>query len=68
MMIDSDLLRKKLRQRMNDKADHVAGGACNDFAEYKNAVGVIEGLAMAERDLLDMAEDQMKREQGEDDE
>ena len=39
---------------MNDMADHIAGGACADFAEYKRCCGVIEGLARAERELLDL--------------
>lgn len=47
-------LRKSLRQQMNDLADHIAGGGCVDFNEYKRCCGVIEGLARAERELLDL--------------
>jgi hypothetical protein len=47
-------LRGRIRELMNDRADTVAGGACADFAEYKHLTGVIEGLAMAERELLDI--------------
>jgi hypothetical protein len=39
---------------MNDMADHIAGGGCADFSEYKRCCGVIEGLARAERELLDL--------------
>lgn len=49
-----DALRKALRQQMNDMADHIAGGGCTDFAEYKRCCGVVEGLARAERELLDL--------------
>lgn len=50
----ADHLRKSLRQQMNDLADHIAGGGCVDFNEYKRCCGVIEGLARAERELLDL--------------
>jgi hypothetical protein len=49
-----DVLRKKLRERMNDIADAVSTGGCADIEEYRRQCGVIEGLAHAERDLLDM--------------
>ena len=55
-----DVLRKKLRERMNDIADSVSTGACQSFEDYKRLCGVIEGLAHAERDLLDL-KDQLDR-------
>jgi hypothetical protein len=39
---------------MNEMADHIAGGACTDYADYKRCCGVIHGLAIAERELLDL--------------
>jgi hypothetical protein len=39
---------------MNEYADNVATGSCQDFAEYKRLCGVIEGLALAEREILDI--------------
>ena len=50
----AEFLRKSLRQQMTDMADHIAGGGCADFSEYKRCCGVIEGLARAERELLDL--------------
>ncbi len=50
------VLKDKLRELMNDRADHLATGSCKDFAEYKHIAGVIEGLALAERELLDLHE------------
>jgi hypothetical protein len=47
-------LRKKLRERMNDIADTVAGGGAKDFGEYRNLCGQIHGLAVAEREILDL--------------
>ena len=49
-----EALRKSLRQQMNEMADHVAGGACTDFSDYKRCCGIIPGLAIAERELLDL--------------
>lgn len=57
-----DRLRRRLRDLLNDYADTVAGGGAQDFAEYKKLCGVIEGLALAERELLDI------RQKAEDDE
>jgi hypothetical protein len=50
-----DILRKLIRDDMNNYADDVAGGACADFAAYQKLCGVIQGLAIAERHLLDLA-------------
>lgn len=49
-----EALRKKLRERMNDIADAVSTGGCSSFEDYRRMCGVIEGLAHAERELLDM--------------
>jgi hypothetical protein len=50
------VLREKLRTDMNNYADDCAGGACRTFEEYQKLCGVIQGLAIAERHLLDLAE------------
>lgn len=49
-------LRDKIRQDMNNYADDVATGQCADHAAYKELCGVIRGLALAERHLLDLAD------------
>ena len=49
------VLREKLRTDMNNYADDCAGGACRTFEEYQKLCGVIQGLAIAERHLLDLA-------------
>lgn len=51
-----EYLRNKIRSIMNDHADHVATGAASDWADYRYQIGIIEGLAKAERELLDLAE------------
>lgn len=50
-MSEADLittLKKKLRDQMNETADHVSTGACKNMEEYSRCCGVIEGLALAE--------------------
>ena len=49
------VLREKIRTDMNNYADDLAAGACRSFEEYQKLVGVIQGLALAERYLLDLA-------------
>ena len=50
------VLREKIRTDMNNYADDCAGGACRNFDEYQKLCGTIQGLAIAERHLLDLAE------------
>lgn len=50
------VLREKLRTDMNNYADDCAGGACRNFDEYQKLCGIIQGLALAERYLLDLAQ------------
>ena len=49
-----EVLNKKIRTIMNETADHVSGGGCRTFEEYSKCCGIIEGLAIAERELLDL--------------
>jgi len=48
------VLREKLRTDMNNYADDMAGGACRSFEEYQKLCGIISGLALAERYILDL--------------
>ncbi len=52
----ASVLREKIRKDMNDYTDDMAGGACTDFSEYQKLCGVIQGLALAERHLLDLVD------------
>ena len=49
-------LRTKLRTDMNNFTDDLANGQCTSFEQYKELCGVIRGLALSERHLLDLAE------------
>ena len=50
------VLREKIRTDMNNYADDLAAGVCQDFGQYQKLCGMIQGLALAERYLLDLAE------------
>jgi len=49
-------LQKKIRVMMNDTSDHISADGCVSYEEYKKCCGIIEGLALAERELLDVIE------------
>jgi hypothetical protein len=49
------VLREQIRTDMNNYADDLAGGSCRNFDEYQKLCGVIQGLAIAERYILDLA-------------
>ena len=48
------LLKKKLRDQMNELADHLAVGSAKDMEEYRKVCGIIEGLAWAEREVINI--------------
>ena len=48
------VLREQIRTDMNNYADDLAAGTCRTFDEYQKLCGVIQGLALAERYLLDL--------------
>ena len=54
----SEHFRKQLRQYMNELTDSVALGNAKNFEEYQRFVGQIGGLAIAERELLNLIKTQ----------
>ena len=48
------VLRENIRTMMNDVSDHISTGSCKTFDEYSKCCGIIEGLAMADREILDL--------------
>lgn len=58
----ASVLRDKLRKDMNSYTDDMANGICHDYAAYQKLCGIIQGLALAERHLLDLVEAQKKDE------
>lgn len=57
-----ELVLKKIREHMNTYADGLATGGAHNFPDYRFQVGVIQGLAMAEREVLDVIETAKKSE------
>lgn len=55
-----ELLRKKIREHMNAFADDISGGGATSFEKYREMVGIISGLALAERELVDLIERQTR--------
>ena len=49
------VLREQIRIDMNNYADDCSSGVCRTFDEYQKLCGVIQGLAIAERYILDLA-------------
>jgi hypothetical protein len=50
------VLREKIRTDMNNYADDLASGSCRSFDDYQKLCGTIQGLAFAERHLMDLLE------------
>ena len=49
-------LKSAIRNQMNEIADAMALGTCTSMEQYKHMVGMIEGLAWVEREILDLEE------------
>lgn len=55
-----EAIRKKIREDLNDLADYLSTGGAVDYPAYRHIVGKIEGLATAERHILDFEERLLK--------
>ncbi len=53
-MRELETIRNFIRGYLNDIADHMAGGGCENHEEYVRLVGKVEALALIERDILDL--------------
>lgn len=53
-MTELDLLRQKIRNRMNEIADDLALGAARDYPQYTHFTGMIAALAFIETELLEL--------------
>lgn len=61
-MTELQVIRGKIRERLNQIADDLAVGAALDYNQYKYLTGMIAGLAMVERDIVDLEEIQRNAE------
>jgi hypothetical protein len=48
------VLKQKIRERLNQIADDLALGGAPDYNQYKYLTGVVAGLAVVEREILDL--------------
>lgn len=55
-MTELDYVKNRIRDYMNDLADHMATGGCTSWDQYQYSAGMVKGLAMVEREILDMEE------------
>jgi hypothetical protein len=58
------MIRKKIREDLNDLADFLSTGGAPDYPSYRHIVGKIEGLAVAERHIIDLEERLLKESEG----
>jgi hypothetical protein len=49
-----DYLNKKYTELKQSRADVLAEGVMKDFGEYQNLCGVIQGLSLAQREIMDL--------------
>ena len=49
-------LQRTLREEREARERAIVGGGPKDFADYKNLVGVIQGLTLAENHLSDLVQ------------
>jgi len=61
-LTELQVIKGKIRERMNQIADDLAVGVALDYNQYKYLVGMIAGLAMVERDIVDLEEIQRSAE------
>ena len=54
------VLKKKIRNQMNEWADHLAVGSAKDMEDYRKITGIIEGLAWTEREVIDLEDRLLK--------
>jgi hypothetical protein len=49
------VLREQIRKDLNDYADDLANGVCQNFEQYQKLCGMIQGLGRAEEYIIDLA-------------
>ena len=47
-----DALIKKLNEHKSSATEFMADGGCKDYTHYRNMCGLIQGLSVAQREIL----------------
>ena len=55
-----DVLNDKLTEQKRSSEEFLNSGGCKDFAEYREACGVIRGLNIALREVGDLSRNYME--------
>ena len=55
-----DVLDKKLAALQKEQEDFLSGSSAQDYAEYKEACGVIRGISVARREIEDLSRNYME--------
>jgi len=53
-LTELDVIKQKIRKYLNEYADYLAGGIATDFAHYRYVTGIVHGLALVEREIIDL--------------
>ena len=53
-MDEIDFVKTRIREKLNQIADHMANGGCADYEQYQNLVGGIKGLGFVEEIIEDI--------------
>ena len=53
-MTELDVIKQKIRKFLNDYADDLASGVATDFPHYRYLTGIVHGLALVEREIIDL--------------
>jgi hypothetical protein len=49
-----DVIKQKIRKYLNEYADDLASGVATDYPHYRYLTGVVHGLALIEREIIDL--------------
>lgn len=55
-----DVLIEKCDEHIQSHSEFLVSGGAKEFPEYKEVTGVIRGLTLAKREILDLLRNQMK--------
>lgn len=55
-MDELEYIQDKIRQNMNNVADHLATGGCQNWDHYQYMTGMVKAFAIIERDIIDLVE------------
>lgn len=53
-MTELEYIRKKIREKMNDLADHLANNGCNNMEDYRYICGMVKALGVIEADIIEI--------------